>query len=379
MPLGFELVELTADERALQQEVREFLARELPRGSFEPGLGMDNPSDRGFSKRLAQRGWVGMAIPKRYGGHERGAVYRFIVVEELLRWGAPIHHHWTADRQSAQVILKFGTEEQKQRFIPAICAGELGFSIGLSEPDAGSDLAAIKTRAVKVDGGWQVNGTKVWTTGAHETDWFIMLCRTSDAEDRHDGLSQLLVDLHSPGVQINAIPFLDGGHHFNEVVLTDVFVPDDLLVGEEGRGWLQTGSELSFERGGPDRLLSPWLLVEEFLREHEGTPLGERATATLGWAVARFWGIRQLSIAVNRMIDQGRAPAAESALVKDMATRFEQDVIEAVRQLVEVSPSLESGSLFERLLARSVLAGPSYTIRGGTTEVLVGVVSKGLR
>jgi alkylation response protein AidB-like acyl-CoA dehydrogenase len=300
-------------------------------------------------------------------------------VEELLRWGAPTHHHWTADRQTSQVILKFGSEDQKQRFLPAICAGDLAFSIGLSEPDAGSDLAGIKSRATKVEGGWRLNGTKIWTTGAHDNDWFIVLCRTHDAEDRHEGLSQLLVDLRSDGVQINPIRFLDGSHDFNEVVLSDVFVPDDLLVGEEGRGWQQTGSELSYERGGPDRLLSPWLLVEQFLREHEGTPLGERAVGTIGWAMARFWGIRQLSLAVARMIDLGQAPAAESALVKDMATRFEQDVIQAVSQLVEMSPCLESLSLLERLLARSVLVGPAYTIRGGTTEVLVGVIAKGLR
>jgi len=377
--LGFEYVELTDDERALQQEVREFLRQELPRGTFEPGRGMDNESDPSFSEKLAARGWIGMAIPKRYGGHERGAVDRFLVVEELLRWGAPLHHHWTADRQSSQVILRFGTEEQRQRFLPAICAGKLAFAIGLSEPDAGSDLAGIRTRATKVEGGWRVSGTKIWTTNAHHCDWIIALVRTSEAEDRHEGLSQLLIDLRSEGVRINPIPFLDGGHHFNEVVLDDVFVPDDLLVGEEGNGWRQTGNELSFERGGPERFLSAYLLVEELLREHEGTELGERVTACLGWAVARFWGIRQLSLAVARMIDRGGAPLVESALVKEMGTRFEQDVITAVSDLVEEAPDLASPSLFQRLLAGSILAGPSYTIRGGTNEVLIGVVAKGLR
>jgi hypothetical protein len=377
--LGFELVELTEEERALQAEVRAFLAEELPRGSFEPGLGMDAPADRAFSRKLGERGWLGMAMPARYGGPERGAVDRFLVVEELLRWGAPVYHHWMADRQSCQVILRFGTEEQKRRFLPAICAGELAFCIGLSEPDAGSDLAAVKTRAEKVDGGWRLNGTKIWTTAAHAADWYVVLCRTADAEDRHDGLSQLLVDLTSPGVQVNPIPFLDGSDHFSEVVLTDVFVPDDLLLGEAGRGWAQTGNELSFERGGPDRFLSTWLLVEQFLRDHEGSELGERATEVVGWAVARSWGIRQLSIAVNRMVDRGLAPAAEAALVKDLGTRFEQDVIAAFAELVEALPSLDGRRLLDRLLARSLLSGPSYTIRGGTTEVLVGIVAKGLR
>jgi 3-oxocholest-4-en-26-oyl-CoA dehydrogenase alpha subunit len=377
--LGFKLVQLSAAEQELQREVRAFLEAELPRGSFEPGRGMDSASNKEFSRALARRGWVGMALPKRYGGHERSAVERFLVVEELLRWGAPLHHHWTADRQSGQVILRFGTEEQRQRFLPAICAGELAFAIGLSEADAGSDLAGIKTRATRVDGGWFVNGTKIWTTNAHNSDWMIALCRTSDAEDRHHGLSQLLIDLRGPGVSISPIPFLDGGHHFNQVVLDDVFVPDDLLVGEEGRGWQQTGNELSYERAGPERLLSSWLLVEEFLRAQAGTELAERAAAVLGWAVARFWGIRQLSLAVARMIDEGGAPAAESALVKEMATRFEQDVIQAVSELVDDAPSRASEDLLSRLLATSILAGPSYTIRGGTNEVLIGVAAKGLR
>jgi len=379
MKLGFALVELTEDERELQREVRAFLEKELPRGSFEPGRGMDSGSDREFSRLLAERGWIGMALPKRYGGHERSAVDRFLVVEELLRWGAPLHHHWTADRQSGQVILRFGSEEQCQYFLPRICAGELAFAIGLSEPDAGSDLAGIKTRASKVDGGWHVNGRKVWTSNAHNSDWMIALCRTSDAEDRHNGLSQLLIDLKSEGVEIRPIPFLDGGHHFNEVVFDDVFVPDDLLLGQEGMGWQQTGNELSYERAGPERLLSSWLLVEEFLRAHEGSDLGERADSMLGWAISRFWGIRQLSLAVAQMIDRGGAPAIESALVKEMATRFEQDVIQAVTELVEDSPSQASEDLLSRLLAASILAGPSYTIRGGTNEVLIGVAAKGLR
>jgi len=379
MKLGFSLVELTVAERELQREVRAFLEKELPKGSFEPGRGMDSGSNPEFSRLLAERGWIGMALPKRYGGHERSAVARFLVVEELLRWGAPLHHHWTADRQSGQVILRFGSEEQRQYFLPLICAGELAFAIGLSEPDAGSDLAGIKTRATKVDGGWHVNGRKVWTTNAHNSDWMIALCRTSDAEDRHNGLSQLLIDLKSEGVEIRPIPFLDGGHHFNEVAFDDVFVPDDRLLGQEGMGWQQTGNELSYERAGPERLLSSWLLVEEFLRVHEGTELGERAESMLGWAIARFWGIRQLSLAVAQMIDRGGAPAIESALVKEMATRFEQDVIQAVTELVEDSPSQASDDLLSRLLAASILAGPSYTIRGGTNEVLIGVAAKGLR
>jgi alkylation response protein AidB-like acyl-CoA dehydrogenase len=377
--MRFEPTELTVEERELQAEVRAFLGSELPRGTFEPGLGMGAHRDPGFSKALASRGWVGMALPGRYGGRDRTAVDRFVVVEELLRWGAPVGHHWVADRQTGPVINRFGTEEQKERFLPAICRGELSFSIGMSEPDSGSDLASVSTRATRAQDGWLLNGTKIWTSGAYENDWFVVLCRTSDDDgDRHHGLSQLLVDLHSDGLEIHPIRFLDGSSHFNEVVLNDVYVPDELVLGEVGMGWAQNTSELAFERGGPDRWLSTYLVVENWLREHPDDAAGERGGLLLGDLVARWWALRQMSLSIARKIDRGEAPAVESALVKEMGTRFEQDVLERVVQLVDVEPSPASTSLFERLLASAILTGPSFTIRGGTIEVLRSVAAKGL-
>lgn len=378
--MRFAPTELTPAELDLQAEVRAFLAEELPPGTYDRALGMGAGKDKEFSKKLAARGWVGMALPTRYGGHDRTAVDRFVVVEELLSYGAPVGYHWVADRQTGSIINKFGTEDQRERFLPPICRGELGFSIGMSEPDSGSDLASVSSRATRADGGWLLNGTKVWTSGAHENDWFVVLCRTAPLEDgnKHQGLSQLLVDLTSPGLEINPIPFLDGGHHFNEVVMTDVFVPDELVLGELGMGWAQNTSELAYERGGPDRWLSTYGVVEEFLRTHEGTPLGSRAQEMLGWATARWWTLRNLSLSVARMIDDGQAPSIESSLVKEMGTRFEQDITERVLDLVDLEPSPESASLFERMLSAAVLTGPSFTIRGGTIEILRSVASKGL-
>jgi alkylation response protein AidB-like acyl-CoA dehydrogenase len=377
--LLFAPTDLTDEELELQREVREFLAAELPRGSFTPGLGMAAPRDPAFSAKLARRGWLGMALPARYGGHDRSAVDRFVVSEELLRWGAPVGHHWVADRQTGPVINRFGTEEQKQRFLPAICRGELSFAIGMSEPEAGSDLAAVRTRATRVDGGWVVNGTKVWTSRAHESDWFVVLCRTEDAsEDRHAGLSQLIVDLRSDGLTISAIPVLSGHHEFNEVVLDDVFVPDELVLGEIGGGWAQNTSELAHERGGPERWLSTYLLVEELMRTRAELLGSERARLALGDAVARWWAIRRLSLSVARMIDGGEAPAVQSALVKEMATRFEQDVLAVVQEIVAHEPLREEDALFERLLFETILSAPSYTIRGGTNEILRSVAAKGL-
>ena len=380
--IQFESTELTAGERALQAEVRAFLVEELPRGSFAPGLGMNGAKDPAFSARLGERGWLGMALPTRYGGHDRTAVDRFVVTEELLRWGAPIGHHWVADRQSGPVIARYGTEAQKQRFLPGIARGELSFSIGMSEPDSGSDLASLSTRAIRDGDGWVVSGRKVWTTLAHENDWIIVLCRTSPIEDTGDkrlGLSQLIVDLRSPGLQAHPVPFIDGGADFCEVVLDEVFVPGDLVLGEVGDGWAQNTSELAFERGGPDRWLSTYLVVEELLRAHEQGDVPGEVVDLLGGAGAMYWVLHNLSLSIARAVDRGEAPSLQAALVKEVGTRFEQDVLDAVVALVDHEPGLPAESGLERLLVAATLTAPSFTIRGGTNEILRSVVAKGLR
>lgn len=339
--------------------------------------------DKAFSAKMAERGWVGMALPTEWGGRDRTAVDRFIVVEEMLRWGAPVGYHWVADRQTGAIINKFGTTAQKERFLPRICAGELGFSIGMSEPDSGSDLASVSTRAVRDDGGWILNGTKIWTSNAHQNDWFICLVRTTPLEqgaDKRQGLTQMLVDLHNTsGLELGPIPFLNGEHHFNEVAFTDVFVPDENVVGDPGMGWNQNTTEMAYERGGPDRWLSPFSTVEQLLRELEGSDLGARATEFFGELTARWWGLRNMSLSVARLIDHGQAPSIESALVKEMGTRFEIEVIEKLVEFADQELSLDSDSLFNRLLAQCVLTGPGNTIRGGTIEILRSVASKGLQ
>ena len=375
--LRFQHTPLTEAELELQAEVREFLAAELPKGTFTPGLGMASPRDPDFSRQLAARGWLGMALPKQYGGGDRTASERFIVVEELLRWGAPVGYHWVADRQSGPMIARFGTEAQKQRFLPLICRGEVSFSIGMSEPEAGSDLAAVQTRAQRVDGGWNLTGTKIWTGGAHVNDWFVVLCRTSEEEDRHAGLTQLIVDLHAPGLSAEPIPYLDGGEFFCQVRLDEVFVPDELVLGEVGSGWAQNTSELAFERAGPERWLSTYLVVEQLLRENRAAD--GQAQAVVGQALAQWWAIRALSLSVARLIDAGQAPVAESALVKELGTRFEQEVLDAVWRLLEPQLDPGSDSALERLLAAAVLSAPSFTIRGGTNEILRSVAARALR
>jgi alkylation response protein AidB-like acyl-CoA dehydrogenase len=374
--------ELTEAERSLRDEVRAFLAEELPRGSFIPGLGINAAKDPAFSAKLGARGWLGMALPLQYGGHDRSAVDRLIVTEELLRWGAPVGHHWVADRQTGSVIARYGTDQQKQRFLPGICRGEISFSIGMSEPDSGSDLASLSTRAVRDGDGWVVTGRKIWTTWANLNDWFVVLCRTSPCEETGDqrlGLSQLIIDLKAPGVTATPIPFIDGTADFCEVVLDEVFVPDDLVLGDLGAGWSQNTAELAFERGGSDRWLSTYLVVEEFLREHEGVALSDALLDLFGDAVANYWVLHHLTLSLARAVDAGSSPSIEAALLKEMGTRFEQDVLNTVLALIDDAPAVPPTSLFERLLVTATLTAPSFTIRGGTSEILRSVAAKGLR
>lgn len=377
--MDFSATTLSPGEEALRREVRDFLVAELP-ADHRPGLGMAARHDPEFSRKLAARGWVGMAIPPEYGGQGRTAVDRFLVTEELLAAGAPIAAHFVADRQTGPTLLHYGTEEQRRFFLPKIAAGQCWFSLGMSEPDSGSDLASVRTAATRVEGGWSVTGTKVWTSAAHVNHYFVVLCRTSPVEDgkRHAGLSQLIVDLAAPGVRISPIPYLDGTHHFNEVVLDDVFVPDDRVLGELGAGWSQVTGELAYERSGPDRWLSTFPVLREFLRERVGPDADTAQHEVIGRLTARYWALRQMSLSVARSLDAGQAPAVEAALVKEIGTRFEQEVVEVVRAAAETEIDPGAASLFEDLLAEAVLTSPSFTLRGGTNEILRSVAAKGL-
>jgi alkylation response protein AidB-like acyl-CoA dehydrogenase len=367
--------ELTREELGLQQEVRDFLAERLPAGRYELGLGMSAAVDRDFSRDLGRQGWLGMALPREYGGGGRTAVERLVVVEELLAVGAPVGYHWIADRQSGPNIAQNGTEEQKGAFLPGIAAGEFAFSIGMSEPEAGSDLASVRTRAQPVDGGWRVTGTKIWTTGASHATYVLALFRTS--EDRYGGLTQFLVDADVEGLTISPIPFIDGTRDFCELTFDDVFIPDTRRLGEVGNGWGQNTAELALERGGVDRWMSMMPVLEHWVSAQWGR-VPRWAQADLGSITARCWAFRGMSLSIARMVDAGKHPTVEAALTKEMATRFEQECVDVVARHYGRMPRLDSADPYESLLARALLVSPSWTIRGGTNEILRNVIAKGL-
>jgi len=376
---NFALRDLPPEAEALRKEVREFLAEQFGGANPVKRARSWGGFDREFSKRVGARGWIGMTWPKQYGGQERTFLERYVVMEEMLAAGAPVSVHWVADRQSGPLLIRFGTDEQRQRVLPGIIRGELAFAIGMSEPDSGSDLASIRTRATKVDGGYLVNGTKVWTSNAHLSDYLIALFRTQVVPDKkHEGLTQFLVDLRTvTGMTIRPIIDLAGHHHFNEVNFTDAFVPDDARVGSEGDGWKQVTAELGFERSGPERYLSSIALIKELVAEVSRRP-DDRGAEAVGRMVASMATLRTMSLAVSGMLQAGQNPYIEAAAVKDVGTTFEQSVPELVHALLDIEPTLDTGSDLEQVLGYITQVAPSFSLRGGTREVLRGILARGL-
>lgn len=329
--------------------------------------------DEDFSRALAARGWLGMTVPVSYGGHGRSHQERFVVTEELLAAGAPVGAHWIADRQIVPSLLKYGTEEQRRKFLPAIAKGECYFGIGMSEPDSGSDLASVRTKAVQVDGGWAITGAKVWTSGAHLAHAFICLARSSpvDPADRHDGLSQFIVDLRAPGVDIRPIVSMNGKHHFNEVILDEVFVPDAMVFGTIGNGWQQVTSELSFERSGPERFLSTFPLLADMATHMRDGSLPRHTD--LGRYLGRITGLHQMSMAVAGALERHEPADTAAAVVKVLGTSTEGDIADFADVLGETD---DDG--YRVMLADAVVQRPGFTLRGGTNEVLRGVIARGL-
>lgn len=382
--LKFDPVCLPPVCETLREEVREFLAREQATGSFTPAPDAWSSWSPEFSRKCGDAGFIGLTMPLDCGGHGRSALEKFVVTEEMLAGGAPVFAHWIADRQSSVQILHHGSQRARREILPRIARGECYFGIGMSEPDSGSDLAAVRTRATRVVGGWSITGTKIWTSNAHRAHYLLALVRTeAKGEERHKGLTQLIVNLSSPGVNVRPIYNLYGGHDFNEVSFEGCFVPDDMVIGEAGDGWKMVTGELANERAGPDRYLSAYQLLLAAIRESGAEP-DLRAANDIGRLVAHLATLRRMSSSIAGMLDRGEQPIVEAALIKDMGTTFEREVPEVVRLLHPLEPMLvgESGLTgangLDAMLGETVLHAPGFTLRGGTREILRGMIAKGL-
>lgn len=383
---------LPAGASATRARIRDFLER----ADFTPQVdSWGSAFDADFSAALGAAGFLGMTWPKEYGGHELSSFDRFVVNEELLAAGAPVAAHWFADRQVGPSLLRHGTPEQKQRFLPGMASGTTFAAIGLSEPEAGSDLAAVRTKATEVEGGWSLTGQKVWTSWAHKSDFIVVLARTAPAtEDRHAGLSQLIVELPAEGVTVRPLTQISGEAHFNEVFFDEVFVPTERILGQVGSGWSQITGELAFERSGAERFLSPMPLLTDLADTStvqgpsvEGTDqdmpradVREReAIADLtARSTARLRLLRQASISIAGLLDDGQSPEVEAAVVKDLGTSFEQELVSAALATSEVLPTQDAADPLARHLWQAALTSPTFTLRGGANDILRGIVAKGV-
>jgi acyl-CoA dehydrogenase len=379
--LQFDPIRLPPECEALRKEVRAFLAEEIAAGTFDPHQpGHGDSYNRAFSRRVGAKGWIGMTWPKQYGGRERSQLERYVVTEEFRVANAPAHLHFVADRQSGPVLIKYAPEHIKQDILPRICRGELCFAIGMSEPGSGSDLFAAKTKATKADGGWKINGTKIWTTSAQVADYMLALFRTSPPTkgNRRHGLTQFLVNMKTPGITINPIRQMTGKAGFNEVVFTDAFVPDDHVLGEIDGAWKQATSELAYERSGPERFLETFYVMLELIRALGPEP-DLRGAEGLGRLVAQLHTLRRMSVSVAGMLQAGKEPVVEGSIVKDLGTIWEQKLPHRVRDLAAfLEPGIVNRATLEDQLAFATMVAPKLTIQGGTTEILRGIIARGL-
>src|SRR5215210_9043634 len=379
--LRFDQIRLPEQCEALRQEVRAFLAQEVAAGTFDPDRAAHgdggNPA---FSRRVGGKGWIGMTWPKKYGGQERSFLERYVVTEEFRVANAPVRLHFVADRQSGPIIIRYGSERVKADVLPRICKGQVCFAIGMSEPNSGSDLFAASTKATKTEGGWLINGTKVWTSNAHQAHYMIGLFRTSapTKENRRHGLTQFVVDMKTPGIAVNPIYQMTGLHDFNEVVFTDAFMPDDHVLGEVDGAWKQATSELAYERSGPERFLETFYVLIELVRALGPKP-DLRSAEGLGRLVAQLHTLRRMSVSVNGMLQAGKEPVVEGSIVKDMGTVWEQKLPNRVRELSAFIEETEGNrTTLEEQLRFATMIAPKLTIQGGTTEVLRGIIARGL-
>jgi alkylation response protein AidB-like acyl-CoA dehydrogenase len=324
---------LTPEQEAFRREVEEFLARELPaerRTVREDGW--ITGFSREFSRKLGARGWIGLTWPRRYGGQERSPLDRLVLTETLLRAGAPVAAHWLGDRQVGPALLAHGSEAQKAFFVPRIARGEIVFCVGMSEPAAGSDLAATSTLAVEDGDGFVIQGQKVWTSFAHQAEYCYLVARTNPEAPKHRGLSEFVIDMRTPGITVRPLLDMVGEHHFNEVFFDEVRVPRTALVGVKDRGWQQIVAQLDFERGGIERVLSNYPLFQDALAwaRAAGLTRDPRVRDRLARLHIELHAARLLVYRTAWRLSRGERPTWETALTKLIGTELEQEIAEAV-------------------------------------------------
>ena len=353
----------TPEQEALRARARAIAEDAVARHGASNDSWM-NGFSREFSRELAALGWIGMTWPAEFGGAGRPPIERLIVAEELIAAGAPLAATWFADRQIGPTLIAYGTADQQATHLPPILAGEVTWCIGMSEPGAGSDLAALTTRARPDGDHWVITGQKTWTSHGARADLCYLICRTSAEGPPHQGISEIIVPMDTPGIEIRPIRDLTGGEHFCDVFFTDVRVPRSNLVGTEGAAFAQTMRQLEHERGGIDRLVSNRALYQRALaRADRHDPLVRQEIAALetGYRIGR-------TLVVREALRQ--APAGFSAATKCFCTEHEQRVADFVARV------LGPGATGRGPDPDGLAYAPAYTIMGGTSDVMRNILAE---
>jgi alkylation response protein AidB-like acyl-CoA dehydrogenase len=353
----------TPEQQALRSEARKIAADAVAK------YGRSNDSwingfSKPFSRELGSAGLIGMTWSKEFGGGGRPPIDRLIVAEELISAGAPIAASWFADRQMGPALISYGTANQQAEFLPKILSGETTWCIGMSEPNAGSDLASLKTDARRDGDEWVINGQKIWTSFAADADYCYLICRTTHEGPKHQGISEIIVPMSTPGIDVRPIVDLTTNRHFCEVFFTDVRVPIENLVGKEGNAFKQTMAQLEHERGGIDRLVSNHALFKIALEHADRTdPLVRQEIASLEikYRLGRILVAREVL---------RQAPAGFSAATKCFCTEHQLDVAEFVFRILGAHGTLWTD------VTRGLVYGPAYTIMGGTSNVMRNILGE---
>jgi acyl-CoA dehydrogenase len=378
---------LTEEQQKFRQEIREFLEGEIKQGLWEPTcdawIMSHNPE---FTKRVSKKGWIGLTWPKEYGGAGRSFIDRLILTEEMLRYGAPAASHWFADRQIGGAVVHYGTPEQKKEFLPLILRGEAYVGLGLSEPEAGSDLASLKTKATEDGDNYIIDGQKVWTSGGGHMNWIYLVARTDPAAPKHKGISEFFFPTNLPGITIRPIEDITGGVHFNEVFFDGVRIPKKSLIGERNKGFFQVLNQLDYERSGMERLMANYPLFTALLQyvketKYDGRPLSADplirsriAQLKVDFEVGRLHMYR-----IAMVMDSGRAPNWEASLTKAYSTAFEQRLAGASIEIAglygQLSPKNKQAAM-KGMAYHSYLSSKGYSLQAGATEILKNIVAQ---
>ena len=385
---------LDPDDAAFREEVRAFLAAELTpalqRGQYLNAAIYPEPEISGaWQKILHRRGWLVPLWPVEWGGTGWNPVRRFVFETECALAGAPLVHPMGV-RLVGPVLLRYGTETQKQHYLPRILAGEDYWCQGFSESGAGSDLAALKLRAVPQGADYVLDGSKIWTTHAHHANCMFALVRTSSEGRRQDGITFLLIDMHSPGVTVRPIRTIGGDHDLNEVFFDQVRVPQANRVGEENTGWECARYLLEFERGAgifSPRLRSQLKRVGDVMRslQAQGTVLDGLLYRRFGNVLADLDTFEMLELKTFALLEPGRTPGPLSSVLKLRASRMRQAIAELGLEVLGPhslrwhgageEPAIEAA---EQALLPDFLNSRAATIFGGAQEIQLGIIAKTL-